>query len=72
MNWKTHQRETHKIELVETHAIALSLLRLRTKCMDADAWKRALCHALDMEYCGSRDQRAVVRATLNGPNLNQH
>ena len=47
------ERQTRRIELVETHNLALSIHRLKNiRPYDTDAWKRALHHALSMEYVG--------------------
>lgn len=42
---------TRKIELVETHNIALSLDRLRELTPYGVRWRRALYHALSMSEC---------------------
>ena len=44
--------ETRKVELVETHNIALSIDRLRSGMYD-ERWKRALYHAMGMCNIGS-------------------
>lgn len=59
-------RETRKVELVETHNIALSIDRLREGPYDSEKWKRALYHALAMSQVG-RDTLEKVRIALELP-----
>ena len=58
-------RETRKVELVETHNIALSLDRLHNT--PSASWERALYHALCMSYCPSYEQRRMIREALHLP-----
>ena len=62
------RRETRKIELVETHNLALSIMRMRNApgC-DTEMWKRALYHALAMTYTGSWEEKEGIRKTLHLP-----
>jgi hypothetical protein len=61
-------RETRKIELVETHNIALSLDRLaRASTYQEDATRRALYHALCMTGTFSAIARAKIREALELP-----
>ena len=56
---------TDKIELVETHNLALSLTRLRDGSKngyDTLRWKRALYHALAMTYTDHSVIKAVREA----------
>lgn len=58
-------RKTERMELVETHNMALSLKRLHS---DADeyAWRRAFLHALGMAGC-SWDMQKKIREALELP-----
>jgi hypothetical protein len=59
-------RETRKIELVETHNIALSIERLRHGPYDTERWRRALYHALGIASVG-RGVIEKVRQALELP-----
>ena len=66
MNTK-QERQTRRIELVETHNLALSLKRLRAVSpFDNETWRRALYHALSME-CVGRNIIEKVRLALELP-----
>ena len=56
-------RETRKIELVETHNIALSIERINASNCHGD-WKRALYHALAMSgaYYNHAQLKAIREA----------
>lgn len=60
-------RETRKIELVETHNLALSLERINgSNCHGS--WKRALYHAISMSNVWqSREQMTKIREALELP-----
>lgn len=60
-------RETRKIELVETHNIALSLDRLNIDSYDEGPRKRALYHALCMTISFSCAAREKIRIALELP-----
>ena len=62
-------RQTRHIEMVETHNIALSLMRLKnaTSYASEGSWKRALYHALSMAYCGSFEEQRLIREALKLP-----
>ena len=60
-------RETRKIELVETHNIALSLDRLYATPTGHSAWKRAFYHALAMSNASDYQLLQRVRAALELP-----
>ena len=56
---------TDKIELVETHNLAITLQRLRDGSKngyDTNRWKRALYHALTMTYTDSNVTKAIREA----------
>lgn len=57
---------TKKIELVETHNIALSIERLRQPPYDRERWRRALYHALCMTSVG-RQETQKIREALELP-----
>jgi hypothetical protein len=61
-------RHTDKLELVETHNIALSIQRLRSGNggYDDGRWKRALCHAIWMVIT-NYDDRKRIREALELP-----
>ena len=58
---------TRKIELVETHNIALSLDRLCESWSDNVRWKRAFYHALAMSNAGNRGVLEKIRVALELP-----
>ena len=58
---------TQRVELVETHNIALSLRRLQDTPHDEDRWRRAVYHAICMSYSGSRETRVKLREALELP-----
>jgi hypothetical protein len=60
------RRQTERVELVETHNIALSLERLR-KDNSNIAWRRALYHALSMSYATDRAELEKIRVALDLP-----
>lgn len=61
------QRETRKIELVETHNLARSLARLTDNGpYDTERWKRALYHALLMNGT-SKSTTEKIRIALELP-----
>ena len=60
-------RVTRKVELVETHNLALSLDRLTKSTMPSNAWKRALYHAVTMTYTGSHEFQEKLRIALELP-----
>lgn len=60
------KKETRKVELVETHNIALALDRLRGGHYDRERWRRALYHALTMTDSG-REVCEKVRVALGLP-----
>ena len=62
-----NRRETRKIELVETHNIALSLDRLREGPYDDGKWRRALYHAMAMSSGTSRPELERIRVALELP-----
>ncbi len=59
--------ETRKIELVETHNLALSLDRLCETYGTGERWRRALYHALSMSNVGRRDTLEKIRIALGLP-----
>lgn len=62
------RRETTKIELVETHNIALSLDRLVGAPYDCGhRWRRALYHALGMSGVADRALLEKIRIALELP-----
>ena len=61
------KRETTKIELVETHNIALSLDRLSGMPYDRERWKRALYHAIGMSSVSGREMLEKIRIALDLP-----
>lgn len=61
------QRETRKIELVETHNLALCLDRLSENWGAGDRWKRALYHAYCMSSIHSRPTAEKLRIALELP-----
>lgn len=59
---------TDKMELVETHNLALSLKRLEsTGPHDTGRWKRALYHAMCMNCTGDFQMRQKIREALGLP-----
>jgi len=60
-------RETRKIELVETHNIALSINRMNPQGWDAFVWRRALYHAMSMSNVVSAGTMQKVREALELP-----
>lgn len=61
-------RETQLSELVETHNLALALRRLECGSpLDTERWKRALYHAVCMNYTGSGIFRQKLREALELP-----
>lgn len=68
MKTKSQQRSTEKIELVETHNIALSIQRIKdAPGYHPDGWKRALIHALGMSNAGTRTEQTAIREALGLP-----
>jgi hypothetical protein len=64
----THQqRQTRKVELVETHNLALSLQRLREVGYLEDALRRALYHALCMTSAFDHNTRQQIRQAMKLP-----
>jgi hypothetical protein len=61
---KTTRRKTNTSlrELTETHNLALSIKRLR-ESNDSDEWRRALYHALSMNYV-NKDTLCRIREAL--------
>ena len=63
-----NRAETRKIELVETHNLALSLARLNPNGWDSVVWRRALYHAVSMsECCPNREMQVALREALKLP-----
>ena len=60
-------RETRKIELVETHNIALSIARMHPKGWDGPDWKRALYHAAAMSGVAKTETLKRLREALDLP-----
>lgn len=61
------ETSTTKVELVETHNLTLSLVRLRELVpYDNDTWKRALVHACGMAKTGDI-QIKKIREALDLP-----
>lgn len=60
-------RETRKIELVETHNIALSIMRMSPHGWDNNSWKRALYHAASMSGVPHRTTLEKLRIALELP-----
>lgn len=60
-------RDTRKIELVETHNLALSFDRLRENYGRGTRWKRALYHALAMSDIASSAELLKIREALELP-----
>jgi hypothetical protein len=61
-------RETRRLELVETHNLALSFSRLNPNGWDSIVWRRALYHAISMsECCPSREMQVAIREALKLP-----
>ena len=54
-------RDTRKIELVETHNIALSLERMGTGFYEL-RWRRALYHALGMAHINTKMLEQIRQA----------
>lgn len=64
----TNRKSTTRIELVETHNIALSLMRLHESSpFDGRRWKRALYHALTMSHPANEYERQKIREALSLP-----
>jgi hypothetical protein len=62
-----NRSETRKVELVETHNLALAIDRLREAgSHDCNRWKRALYHALAMTYT-ERSVIEKIRVALELP-----
>jgi hypothetical protein len=62
-----NRTETRKVEMVETHNLALAIERLRNAGPhDSGRWKRALYHALAMTYT-DRSIVEKVRQALELP-----
>ena len=61
-----NRTETRKVELVETHNLALSIDRLRTGPYDSNRWKRSLYHALAMTHT-DRGTMEKIRLALELP-----
>lgn len=59
-------RETRRVELVETHNLYLSLMRLQEGPYDHQRWKRALLHAGGMAGLSS-GQMEKLRLALEMP-----
>jgi hypothetical protein len=61
-------RLTRKIEMVETHNLALSLQRLRdVPGASTETWKRAFYHALLMVWGGTFEERKAIREAMKLP-----
>ena len=62
-------RQTRHIEMVETHNIALSLMRIKNAPgYPTDLkWKRSLYHALLLAYCGSNTEQKAMREAIGLP-----
>ena len=60
-------RETRKIELVETHNIAMSLVRLNPHILEGNDWKRALYHAVAMSGVAKTETLTHLREALKLP-----
>ena len=60
-------RETRRIELVETHNIALSIARMNPQGWDGLAWRRALYHAAAMSGIVKTDTLRKLRDALELP-----
>lgn len=60
-------RKTDRVELVETHNLALSLKRLQQCPHDEGRWRRALYHAIGMSHSGTRELIEKVRQALGLP-----
>lgn len=58
---------TDKVELVETHNLALSFGRLTSGPYDTERWRRALYHALAMDGCAQRGLLEKIRIALELP-----
>jgi hypothetical protein len=56
---------TKRVELVETHNLALSLARLQDGPYDTARWRRALYHAAGMSL--SRGEAEKIRIALELP-----
>lgn len=65
----TARQQTERLELVETHNLALSIKRLRSGNggHDESRWKRALLHAILMEGPWEHELRSKLRAALEIP-----
>jgi hypothetical protein len=63
------RKSTEKVELVETHNLALSFQRLRALPgqYNEDPARRALYHALCMSYLFDTDSRRLIREALKLP-----
>lgn len=60
--------KTERTELVETHNLALALKRLyNVKPFDTNAWRRALYHAMAMNFQGDDTMLARIRSALELP-----
>ena len=60
-------RETRKVELVETHNIALSIERLNGRPYSNERWRRALYHGLAMSGAPGRTILEKIRIALELP-----
>lgn len=69
MSYTKQQRETRQIEMVETHNIALSLVRMGNALGYGvnDRRKRAIYHAVCMTDSFNNEERKNLRIALNLP-----
>ena len=62
------RKKTERMELVETHNLALSIHRLRNGApYDEQAWRRALYHAVLLSGPNEWELRPKLRETLHLP-----
>lgn len=59
--------KTDRIELVETHNLALAIQRLNQVPYDSGRWRRALYHALGIVDCPGRTMMENIRKALELP-----
>lgn len=60
--------KTSKMEMVETHNLAISFRRLTSDgTTDPERWRRALYHALAMDGCAGRNVLEKIRLALELP-----
>ena len=68
MNVPRQEQETRLIEMVETHVLTRSLIRLnQAPSYDSARWKRAFYHALLLSGVTNYDMAGKIRVAMELP-----